>query len=699
MLTEITDKLENAIMLLQKDGYFEKSLSLREIYNKYLHPAVLDTTDSKLWDALAQGTVADVFQFNTDVGLQGVMSVKPRTPIEMMMTNALIRLTGEKGKERPMDRYIRMKNNIQEWYDECHMRGLSEEEIKTLEPYYLPVGGTPTTQEKLMLLCMEPKLAHFSLKDANSARKVCAKKKLSEIPALEKKFISQCPNENVGRYVWETAILPQMSYAFAEPHALAYSFVGIQTLYLATHYPTIYWNCACLITNSGADDLFEKSLKEEVEDEYDEEIVDIYEPEDIDDYTYEDALDRSCKKKKKIKTVNFGKIATAIGQFQNSGFALRPPDINSSSYTFSPDCENNTIICGLYGLTRISADLVGTIIHNRPYESIEDFLNKVKVNKTQMLILIKSGAFDSLYPDRMKLLKQYVGMIAGTKNNLTLANIPALIKYHVLPDEAGEYIELYQYNKFLRKHLDKDTGIIWLPDKALEYYCKHFDVDLLASSDEIGAKDWEKQYKKSIAPLAEYIKDNKEELLDELNEKIVEEQLEIKVNGNISHCEMEAMSFYYHPHELSQINCEEYDIESFEDLPTDPEIATVIHGKEGQEIPIYRLTHIIGTVIDKNKIKNSITLLTPTGVVNVKIWKNQYAKYDKQISITGEDGKKKVMERSWFKRGTLLYLQGIRRDNNFIPKAYKNSEHKIPIMKITKVDGEDFIYTDKRYDE
>ena len=74
-----------------------------------------------------------------------------------------------------------------------------------------------------MLLCMEPKLAHFSLKDANSARKVCAKKKLSEIPALEKKFISQCPNENVGRYVWETAILPQMSYAFAEPCRGAYT--------------------------------------------------------------------------------------------------------------------------------------------------------------------------------------------------------------------------------------------------------------------------------------------------------------------------------------------------------------------------------------------------------------------------------------------------------------------------------------------
>lgn len=217
LLTEISDKIKNAILLLQQDGLFDRNLSLREIYNQYLHPSKLNIQDARIWDALASGSITDVFQFNTDVGLQGAMSVKPRTPIEMMMTNALIRLTAEKGKERPMDRYIRMKNNIQEWYEECREKGLSAEEIRVLEPYYLRVGGTPTTQESLMQLCMEPGLAGFSLKDANTARKICAKKKLSEIPALHEKFVGQCPNRNLGEYVWETAIEPQMSYAFAEP--------------------------------------------------------------------------------------------------------------------------------------------------------------------------------------------------------------------------------------------------------------------------------------------------------------------------------------------------------------------------------------------------------------------------------------------------------------------------------------------------
>lgn len=700
LLTEICDKITNAISLLQQDGRFDKSLSLREIYNRYLHPAVLDITDQKLWDALSAGTVQDVFQFNTAVGLQGVKTVKPQNPYEMMMTNALIRLTGEKGKERPMDRYVRMKSNIQNWYDECEARGLSKEEVKVLEPYYLPTYATPTTQEKLMLLCMDEKIAHFSLGDANLARKVCAKKQLLKIPALKEKFVSQCPNRNFGEYVWQTAIEPQMSYAFAEPHALAYSFVGIQTLYLATNYPVIYWNCACLITNSDADDLYYKSLHEQVRDEYDEEVVDIYEPEDMEEYVYEDAPDRKSKKKKKIRTVNFGKIATAIGQFQNSGIAITPPNINQSSYTFSPDCEHNTIICGLYGLTRISAELVEKIIQNRPYASLEDFQEKIKPNKPQLLTLIKSGAFDNLYPNRMELLHRYTSEIAGTKANLTLANIPMLIKYDCLPEGCEEYVKLYQYNKFLHKHLDKDRGIITLPEKAAEYYCDHYDVDALIDGESITLKAWDKQYKKGIAPLAALIKEEKDWLLEELNAKIVQEQFEVSVSGNISHCEMEAMSFYYHDHELSKVDRELYELVDFNNLPEEPVVDKTFPGKDGKEIKLYKLSNIAGTVLDKNKLKNSITLLTPTGVVTVKIWKNQYAKYDKQISEVQADGKKKVMERSWFKRGTLLFFQGIRRGSDFIPKAYRGSPRKVPIMKILEVkENGEMIFTDKRYDE
>lgn len=420
----------------------------------------------------------------------------------------------------------------------------------------------------------------------------------------------------------------------------------------------------------------------------------------MDEYVYEDAPDRSCKKKKKVKTINFGKIATAIGQFQNAGIVLTPPDINQSSYTFSPDSSHNRIVCGLYGLTRVSADLVSQIIANRPYTSVEDFMSKVKTNKTQMLSLIKCGAFDSLYSDRMALLNEYVASIAGTKSKLTLANVPMLINYEVLPDECEPYLKLFSYNKFLRKSLNKDSGIITIPtEKAMEFYCDNFDVDKLLDANSIMLKDWEKQYKKKMEPFSAFLKDEGDVLLSELNRKIVKQQFDLDVGGNISHCEMEAMSFYYHEHELAHINRAMYGISRFEDIPEDPQVEYTVHTKDGKEIPLYRLFYIAGTVIDKNKLKNSISLLTPDGVVTVKIWKNQYAKYDKQISIVGDDGKKHVMERSWFKRGTLLYFQGIRRGNSFIPKSYKNSPRKVPIMKIIEVDNDEIAFTDKRFDE
>lgn len=121
-----------------------------------------------------------------------------------------MRLMGEKGKERPLDRYCRLKEDIGEWYKEVRSRGLSEDEIKIIEPYYLPAYGVPALQEDLMMVCMDKKIGNFSLAEANAARKVVAKKQMNKIPELHEKFISACPNQNFGEYVWETVMGPQM---------------------------------------------------------------------------------------------------------------------------------------------------------------------------------------------------------------------------------------------------------------------------------------------------------------------------------------------------------------------------------------------------------------------------------------------------------------------------------------------------------
>ena len=47
-------------------------------------------------------------------------------------------------------------------------------------------------------------------------------------------------------------------------------------------------------------------------------------------------------------------------------------------------------------------NIIEEIINNRPYEDIYEFMEKVKCNKTVMIALIKSGAFDS-FDDRKKI--------------------------------------------------------------------------------------------------------------------------------------------------------------------------------------------------------------------------------------------------------------------------------------------------------
>ena len=107
-------------------------------------------------------------------------------------------------------------------------------------------------------------------------------------------------------------------------------------------------------------------------------------------------------------------------------------------------------------------------------------------------------------------------------------------------------------------------------------------------------------------------------------------------------------------------------------MPVEPPVEYFLK-RNGKDIPIYKTYKIIGTVISKNDNKSSVTLLTTTGVVNVKFTRDQYAKYGKQISERQEDGTKKVVEKGWFKRGTKLMITGFRREDMFVAKTYKST--------------------------
>lgn len=449
---------------------------------------------------------------------------------------------------------------------------------------------------------------------------------------------------------------------------MAYSFVGIQTLYLATNFPEIYWNCACLIVNAGGSDLLESDSNDEDNDE-----------------------------KKKNKTVNYGKIAAAIGESISKGIKVLPPDINKSDLIFIPSIRDNAIIYGMKGITRIGTQLVYEIFDNRPYTSLEDFLSKVKINKIQMISLIKSGAFDNLYNgNRVKIMEKYLDTVSDKKKRITLQNMQMLIDKNLLPQEFDYEKRLFNFNKYLKSF--KKGQYYILDEIALNFFNENYDDSLLEDvnvgnnqSASIKQNIWDNIYKKGMDKIREWFKDNQEEILNKLNSSLLDETYQKYAGGSISQWEMESLSFYYHPHELAKIKYNAYGISNFSCLNPEPEIERSFETKEGTEINIFQLNRIAGTVIDKDKNKSQIILLTVDGsVITVKIWKNQYAVWDKQISQRDNNGVKHVIEKSWFTKGTKLIITGIRRGDTFVPKKYKSTEWPL-FEKIEEIDENGYI--------
>ena len=175
LVTQQMDIVAQCLSILQEKGYIESELTLRQAYDKYVHPDVLPMDDPKLWDAIDSTDVLALFQLTSAVGSNIVKQIQPRNIQELVACNALMRLMGEEGKERPADRYCRLKNDISQWYAEMDAAGLTKEEQKTLEKYMLDDYGAPSSQEVLMTILMDENICGFSLKESNEARKLVAK--------------------------------------------------------------------------------------------------------------------------------------------------------------------------------------------------------------------------------------------------------------------------------------------------------------------------------------------------------------------------------------------------------------------------------------------------------------------------------------------------------------------------------------------
>lgn len=653
---EAMDKIHICLDLLAKYGYIKKEKTLKETYDKVLNIYKIDRTSEKMWEMVWNHEVLSLFQMEQQSGIQGIALAKPKSVNDLSVLNSVIRLMApDKDSDTPLVTWSKYRKNINLWINEMKKYGLTAEEIEWLSHHSAITDGICESQEGLMSLVQEPRLGGNTLTFADKCRKGIAKKQGQLFQECEDTFYENIKKNNcsekLAHYVWDVLLKVQRGYSFNRSHCLAYSLVALQEMNLAFNYPIIFWNCACLVANSGS-----------VEDD---------------------------------DSADYGKIATALNEIIESGIKVSLVDINHSDYTFEPDVENNQILFGMKALNSVGTSIIEQIIAGRPYSGIIDFMKRCPVNKTAMISLIKSGAFDKIdnrwasqvckEEPRKAIMAYYISQVCEPKSRLTLQNFNGLMQRNLIPESLNFQKRVFVFNKYLKDN--KKSGKYYLFDEScMTFYEQFFDINLLEVINGctcILQTKWDKIYSNVMDKAREWLKSNQQEMLKEFNTLLFKDSWEKYALGTISAWEMESLCFYHHPHELVNINKGKYGIINFNSLPEEPKVEYFFK-RGGKEIPIYKTYRIVGTVISKNDTRSSVALLTNDGVVTVKFSKDYYAMYARQISEIQSDGTKKVMEKGWMTRGTKIMCTGYRRDDMFVPKTYKHTNSH-QLYKITNV--------------
>ncbi|WP_291626125.1 PHP domain-containing protein [Clostridium sp.] len=696
LCTKQASLVQICMELLLEYGYIEWQGSLRKTYDKYFLPEILDQTSYEMWEDICNNRYLELFQFDTPMGKKALDFIKPHSLLELATSNSLMRLQVDSG-EQPMEQYSRYKKDINEWYKDMEDYGLNQEEMDILKEHLLPSYGLCAEQETMMKLSMDKRISNFDVPASNKLRKSVAKKR-KDILEETKQMFFEAGLKNGCRevfldYIWNTRFSMQFGYSFSLNHTCAYSWNAIIEANLNFHYPKIFWNTAVLLIESN-------SVQQDI-------------PEDYELYGKE-------------KMSNTSEITKAISLLQNNNIEVVVNNINDMNGKYIPDINNNRIIISLKQISGLNNEIIRAIENNKPYNSLEDFYNRMVLTKVEKILstgkiqkksmvpesalisLIKAGAFDELEgKPREEIMDDFLHKINPDKKSLTNKDIDKIQELGLFPPEFDEYLKIYNYMEAVKecpkRQDEKVKSIKWakLVDSDIEYqekliqffeenfmsemqegrdyqYDENGDLEVALCSRKGSIQDL---YKVKTKPMQDYLKS--EECKKAYNNYRFNEFKKDKAEGEVSDWEFNSMGYYskQYGHALAKVNLNDYIISNFGDLPEEPEIEDWFKIK-GNKYPKFKISRICGTVIDKNISKHFITILTNDGkVVNCKMNKGQIAFYNKQISL-GEGKDKVVLEKSYFERGTKLLLHGYRMGQDFKCKTYSNSIYGKHILKL-----------------
>lgn len=293
---------------------------------------------------------------------------------------------------------------------------------------------------QIMTIC-----AGFTMGRADNVRRFMSKKKGDKLAAERPAFVQGCFETNGiseadAGWLFDQ-LMPFAKYGFNKSHAVAYSYVAVQTAYLKKYYPLEYM--ASLMTS---------------------------------------VLNSSTK------------IAEYIAECREAGIKLLPPDVNYGEADFSVD--NGSIRYGLSAIKSVGGSTVLSIIEEREknglYRDLEDFITRVSkydANKRTVENLIKAGALDTLEGNRRQKILIYQQIMDSVSHNKKNTMEGQMSLFDFATDEQKEELKVQlpqadEFPKELMLAFEKELMGVYVSGHPLDDYIPILEKNVTAHASE-----------------------------------------------------------------------------------------------------------------------------------------------------------------------------------------------------------------------
>jgi len=245
-----------------------------------------------------------------------------------------------------------------------------------LEELLRETYGIMVYQEDVSKVVMA--LADFNAAEADTLRKIISKKhKEKQLNDYRHKFFENARKNAISEEtcdkIWDM-IMSFSGYSFCKPHSASYAQVSFKSAYLRIHYPAEFM--ATVISNQGG----------------------------------------------------YYSTFAYISEARRMGLQVLMPDINKSEKQYYG--INRQLRVGLMQLKGFSGNALKAVLEERkqrgPFKSFDDFLSRVKIDPSDVTILVKAGCFDALEPkkSRPELMWRMHWHMAERRQKPADANLP-----------------------------------------------------------------------------------------------------------------------------------------------------------------------------------------------------------------------------------------------------------------------------------